>query len=210
MINPSKNFVFVPYWLQHQIERGGLSQDAYASYAKLRTVASDEDIASMPVLTSLMRQFLGIGPLVKIDRNNPLWVYDNSPFFDMEGTPFDWSVAPKDNEPFAGSYECIKAYFPDAQDTINSRLLGEHAVGVGQNKLPTEYKQNPNDFHGYVIRDLTASTYYVTVYPGYFGTVEGFKNLDCLRRDMVKNLMRYKPYHEVAHTELFRVYYSTL
>jgi hypothetical protein len=189
-----KKLVFLPSWVQTQVERAGLDHSAYTSFAKLRQVCSEQDIYSIVALTDEMYIKLGIMPWAPVvDKSGEL----KRPYNGM--MPSVDAIGHIETMDASKYFQGLSAYYKLAYEDLRSSIF------LQPNETPRGGEKD-----GYVIRDLDKEHLYITILPHYFGLGVNTPNVAHLRRDLLKKMSQYVPYHDLVDTRLYTTYFDTL
>jgi len=187
---PLKQTVFLPYWVERQVQQGALSQQPLCDPQVLRTL-SQEDLLCIHCLTDVMSVMLGI---VKMPE------YLSQPHF--------INTAGWIPEGFI-RYETAEAYYINALGLVRSSLLDANAPRVKPNLSMVNIKGE--EYDGYTVRVGADDRIYITVYPGMFNeSEEGAARMARLRKHLVQLHLNYSDYDTVARSQLYERYFDTL
>lgn len=190
LYKPLKTVVFLPYWVERQIQRGALSQQPLTDPQVLQSI-SKEDLLAIHALSDLMSKAMGLVCFQNCD-------YDAHPH--LLGTAgWDASI----------DYDMSDAYYANVVTMLRSKLLSDDSPRV-KAQLPLVQKLG-EEFDGYTLRLGGDERIYVTIWPGYFTpTQDGADRNMRLIAKLLETHLSYAPHSQVARSALFETYYAHL
>ncbi len=174
--------ILVPYWIAKQINRNKLSYDVIFDLAKLSTVCSKEDLATMLCLnTNLKHSRLFVGPAEFYSSLYGVW--------DTVGS------------------DANKLF--DLAPLVDSKIKERLCIEQGNNTLSSEY---PNPFEIRSINSAIGDDHalMIIIYPGHFGGFSTRQIQKQLVREYLKQSYVFSEYDAVAKDPLYLQYVRSL